>query len=329
MLEPLLVIIGPTAVGKTALGIELAKKFDGEIISGDSMQIYRGMDIGTAKPTVEEMAGIPHHMIDILNPDQDFSVAKFQEMVANLISEIVQRGRLPILVGGTGLYVGSVMDHYDFSKVAEDQDFRQSMEQLALTLEPGQLHRQLAQVDPEAACKLHPNDTRRVIRALEVYHVSGVPISKHQYLHSQRTPKYNLFIAGLTMDRGRLYNRINQRVDKMVAEGLLREVQTLLDQGYSPGSQALKGLGYKELIAYLRGEYDLEEALRLLKRDTRHFAKRQLTWFRRDQRINWYDVEEYRKISELAEEIGQKVAGQLIGIVEIQKNIKILEGLER
>lgn len=319
MLEPLLVIIGPTAVGKTALGIELAKKYNGEIISGDSMQIYRGMDIGTAKPKVEEMAGIPHHMIDILNPDQDFSVAKFQEMVTNLISEIVQRGRLPILVGGTGLYVGSVMDHYDFSEVAEDSVFRQRMEELALTLEPGQLHRQLMQVDPEAAEKLHPNDTRRVIRALEVYHVSGVPISKHQYLHSQRAPKYNLLIAGLTMDRGRLYNRINQRVDKMMEEGLIQEVQTLLDKGYSPGSQALKGLGYKEIIAYLRGEYDLEEAVRLLKRDTRHFAKRQLTWFRRDQRINWYNVEEYGNISKLAEEIGQKVAGQLIGIVEVQK----------
>lgn len=311
-LLPLIAIVGPTAVGKTALAIEVAKAVGGEIISGDSMQVYRQMDIGTAKPSMEERQGIPHHLIDIMDPDEEYSVALFQKMAEELIKDISARGKVPILAGGTGLYVRSVIDHYDFTDFAVNQDFRTSMQQEAESLGNEHLHQKLALVDPVSAEKLHPNDVKRIIRALEVYHYTGKPISSYHRIKETTDPKYNLFMIGLNMDRERLYQRINLRVEQMMEMGLVAEVQKLLDQGYSPELTSMRGLGYKEIVNYLRGDATLEEAVDELKQNTRHFAKRQLTWFRPEQRIQWKHVEGKHSLGEIAEEIIQGIAGQFI-----------------
>lgn len=309
----LIVIVGPTAVGKTEVGIELAKLIDGEVISGDSMQVYRGMDIGTAKPTKEEMQGIPHYMIDILDPDEEFSVALFQKMVENYIKQIYDKGKVPILVGGTGLYIRSVIDHYDFTPVAVDPSLREKLKEEAEMYGSASLHRKLQQVDPKAAEKIHPNDMRRIIRALEVYLSSGRQISSFHRLEDESLPpKYRLGYYGLTMQRHNLYRRIEERVDKMIEKGLIEEVRCLLKKGYHEGMVSMQGIGYKEIIGYLRGEYTLENAVQLLKRNTRRFAKRQLTWFRRDARIKWFDVEAYSFTSEIAREIAMQFEGQFI-----------------
>lgn len=308
---PLVVIVGPTAVGKTAVSIQLAKKVTGEIISGDSMQVYRFMNIGTAKPTEQEKEGIPHYMIDLLDPDEEFSVALFQKKVTGYINDILNRGKMPVLVGGTGLYVRSVIDHYDFSPVGYDSDLRHELSQQAEINGNLFLHKKLQEVDPETAKRLHPNDIRRIIRALEVYKQTGRPISAFQYRDSDLPPKYRLSYFGLTMDRVSLYRRIEQRVDQMVAEGLIEEVRTLLNRGYAPQLTSMQGLGYKEIAGFLQGQYSLDEALELLKRNTRRFAKRQLTWFRRDSRIKWLTVENYYSSSEIANEIACQVEGLL------------------
>lgn len=309
----LIVLIGPTAVGKTAVGIELAKLLNGEVISGDSMQVYRDMDIGTAKPTRGEMQGIPHHMIDIIDPDSEFTVAIFQRMVERHIAEIAARGKIPLLVGGTGLYVRSVTDRHSFTSFAVDQEFRTGLLSEAATEGNQALHSRLAAVDPAAASRIHPNDVRRVVRALEVFHFTGRPISDFQQADqlANNSPKYNLFMYGLSLNREKLYQRINLRVEEMVSRGLVEEVQNLLAHGFGPNLVSMKGLGYKEIIGYLNGEYDLPEAIRLLQRNTRHFAKRQLTWFAREPRIVWLDVENYQSPAEIAKEILQRVAGQL------------------
>ncbi len=309
----LVVIIGPTAVGKTEVGIELAKLMQGEVISGDSMQVYREMDIGTAKPTLEEMQGIPHRMIDILNPDQEFSVALFQKMVEEYITEITGQGHLPILVGGTGLYIRSVIDHYDFTPVAVDSELRERLNKEVAEQGQDRLYQRLREVDPAAADRIHPNDIRRTIRALEVFYNCGVPISEYQKANDQELPpKYTLGYFGLNMDRKNLYIRIEQRVDIMIEKGLVGEVEMLMGKGYSEQLISMQGIGYKEIIGHVHGEYSIEEAVELIKRNTRRFAKRQLTWFRRDPRITWVDVESYANKSEIAREIATRLEGQLI-----------------
>jgi len=285
---PLLVLVGPTAVGKTALSVAVAQAVGAEIISGDSMQVYRGMDIGTAKIRAEETGGIPHHLIDIKDPDEDFSVAEFQARVDELIPEICARGRLPMLVGGTGLYVRAVVEEYTFTPMDADPELRARLRREEELHGPGYLHARLAKVDPVSAARLHPNDLFRIVRALEVYEQTGVPISATQTA-ARAESRYDDLMIGLTMDRALLYARIDERVDAMLAGGWVDEVRRLLER-YPPGVRAMQALGYRELVLYLRGLLTWEEAVALIKRNTRRFAKRQFTWFRRERRLTWLDV---------------------------------------
>ncbi|MEK5057623.1 tRNA (adenosine(37)-N6)-dimethylallyltransferase MiaA [Paenibacillus shunpengii] len=285
----LLVLVGPTAVGKTKMSIELAKTFQCEIISGDSMQVYRRMDIGTAKIKPEEMGGIPHHLIDIHEPDYPYSVAEFQEESRRLIREIHERGKLPFIVGGTGLYVESVCYDFQFSEAGSDEQFRKAQFDYAEANGAEALHQKLQEVDADSASRLHPNDVRRVVRSLEIYHMTGVKQSEQLAAQNKQSP-YELCIVGLTMDREMLYNRIEDRIDEMMKEGLVEEVASLLSQGVGPGFISMQGLGYKEIAAYLRGEVPLDTAVSELKRDTRRFAKRQLSWFRHMKDIQWVDM---------------------------------------
>lgn len=287
-MDSVIVIVGPTAVGKTNLSIALAKRLYAEIISGDSMQVYEGMDIGTGKITEEEAAGIPHYMIDIKKPNESFSVAEFKEHVDKHIKEINARGKIPILVGGSGLYIQAVLYDYQFSDRKRDDKITKKYEE-KLRLEGNlALHNELKKIDPEQAEKIHPNNFRRVIRALEIYETTGLTMSEiHQ--QQKQTPKYNHYIIGLEMDRQTLYNRINQRVDRMIEDGLVDEVRSLLENGYEH-CQSMKAIGYKELIPYLKGEIDLERAIELLKRNSRRYAKRQYTWFKNKMDVNWYSI---------------------------------------
>ncbi|GGA24775.1 tRNA (adenosine(37)-N6)-dimethylallyltransferase MiaA [Paenibacillus physcomitrellae] len=305
----LLVLVGPTAVGKTNLSIELAKSFSCEIISGDSMQVYRGMDIGTAKISEQEMEGVPHHLIDVLEPDDAFSVARFQSACAELIPAITSRGNLPFIVGGTGLYVESVCYEYQFSEAEADEAFRQEQQRFADEHGTEALHVKLAAVDPASAAKLHPNDVRRVIRALEIYHLTGQTLSS-QLAGQQKISPYHLCIIGLTMDRQLLYKRIEERIDLMLEQGLVEEVQSLLDKGYSRDLVSLQGLGYKEIAEHLLDGLPLEEAVIKLKRDTRHFAKRQLSWFRHMKDIHWIDVTQGENFPDHLAEIRAIIAGK-------------------
>lgn len=290
MRAPLLIIVGPTAVGKTALAVELALRLGGEVISGDSTQVYRGMDIGTAKVRPDEMKGVPHHLIDILRPDEPFSVAEFQTRVDQTISEIRSRGRLPILAGGTGLYVRAIRMAYQFLEGSEaDPALRARLQAEEEKYGVGHLHRRLSEVDPAAAAKLHPNDSRRIIRALEVWERTGTRISETQ-VAEEAEPRYDDLFIGLNMERGMLYERIDRRVDLMLAEGFVAEVASLM-AAYPPGLVSLQTLGYRELIQYRRGLSTFDEAVGLIKRNTRRFAKRQLTWFRRESALRWFEVE--------------------------------------
>ena len=307
--QNLLVLVGPTAVGKTQLSIELAKSLNAEIISGDSMQVYLGMDIGTAKITPAEMEGVPHHLINVMEPDDVFSVARFQEDCATLIPNISSRGHLPFIVGGTGLYVESVCYEYQFSEASADEAFRQEQQQYAEQFGAEALHAKLALIDPVAAVRLHPNDQRRVIRALEVYHLTGITFTAQQEGQSKVSP-YNLCIVGLTMDRQLLYNRIEKRIDLMLEQGLVREVKSLLDKGYTRELISMRGLGYKEIIEHLEDGVPIEEAIYKLKRDTRHFAKRQLSWFRHMKDINWVDVTDTENFRDHLSKIHAIIAGK-------------------
>ena len=275
--EKLVVLIGPTAVGKTSLSIELAKKYNGEIISGDSMQIYKGMDIGTAKIKKHEMKGVPHHLINIKEPDEGFSVAEFQELVRGKITEITSRGKLPILVGGTGLYIQSVMYDYQFSDAPSDDSVRKLLEKRASLEGNEKLHEDLQMVDPRSAEKIHPNNIRRVIRALEVYQLTGKTMSEFQDRQDPE-PIYNSVLIGLTMERELLYERINKRVDLMIEEGLLSEVENLYNLGIKD-CQSIQAIGYKEIYEFFENQITLEEAVEQLKQNSRRYAKRQLTWF--------------------------------------------------
>ena len=282
------VLTGPTASGKTALSIRLAKEFDCEIVCMDSMQIYRGMNIGTAKPTAEEMDGIKHHMIDVADPAEAFSVARYQEMAEECIADIHARGKHALLVGGTGLYLRALRQPMAMGDVSADEGIRAELEALAAE-EDGKrrLHDMLAAVDPETAARLHLNDVRRAVRALEVYRLTGVPFSKQPQLQNESRFQYR--VASLTMDRALLYARIEQRVDQMIKTGLVDEVRGLLEGGVPADCQAMKAIGYKEIVPYLRGESAWEETDYLLKLNTRHYAKRQLTWMRREDDVCWVE----------------------------------------
>lgn len=291
MKKPLVVIVGPTAVGKTDVSILVAERMGGEIVSADSMQIYKFMNIGTAKPTSEEMKDVKHHMIDIVEPWQDFSVAQFQRQARGCIEDIHSRGRLPVVVGGTGLYISSIIYDLDFTNTVSDQRFRAELQKLARERGKEYLYEWLKRVDPSTAKRLHVNDLRRVIRALEVYHCSGKPMSEYN-TGMRDAALYNPVIFGLTLPREELYRKIEKRVDRMMDEGLVDEVKGLLERGCTREMVSMQGLGYKEVIGYLEGEYSLSEAVELLKRNTRRFAKRQFTWFKRDDRIIWMDIHE-------------------------------------
>ncbi|EEG78545.1 tRNA (adenosine(37)-N6)-dimethylallyltransferase MiaA [Dethiobacter alkaliphilus] len=304
-MEKLLVIVGPTAVGKTAVAIEVAKKLGGEIISADSVQVYRGLDIGAAKPSREEREAVAHHLLDIVDPADNYTVADFQEDAKKAITDITNRGKLPILVGGTGLYVRAVVHGFSFSESGMDEEYRAGLHREAEQHGSQYLHGKLAAVDPEAAEKLHPNDLRRVIRALEVYRQSKRPIS-HQVDKTSDEPIYNTVQFGLTMPRELLYRRIEKRVDSMLDAGLVDEVRNLLNEGVPPAAKSLQSLGYKQIVAYLTGQISLEEAIRLIKRDTRRFAKRQLTWFRRDEDLIWLDMHALGNYQAAAQKISKK-----------------------
>src|SRR5690606_5953251 len=286
--EKLVVLIGPTAVGKTKLSIELAKKLNAEIISGDSMQIYKGMDIGTAKITSEEMEGIPHHLIDIKEPHESFSVAEFQEVVRKLITEIHKRGKLPMIVGGTRLYIQSVIFDYQFTDDASDPKYREILEQQVAEEGVDTLYQELQQIDPDSAKRIHPNNVRRVIRALEIFKTTGKTMT--EYMDDQKQELvYDLALGGLMMDRQWLYERINKRVDLMIESGLLPEVARFYSQGLRD-CQSIQAIGYKELYEFLDGTISLEEAISKLKQNTRRYAKRQLTWFRNKMNVKWFDM---------------------------------------
>ncbi len=285
----LLVILGPTAVGKTEIALEIATVLSGEIISADSMQVYRGMNVGTAKPSAFEQQQVPHHLIDIANPDQRFTVVDFLHHAQASIDSIIAKGKLPILAGGTGLYINALIDGFAFPDQGCNQNMRQKLAQKHGN-DPQALHQALMKVDQEAASKLHPNDTRRIIRALEVYHTTGKPISVLQQKTGAAATKYEIVKIGLNRDRQTLYQRIEARVDLMIKHGLVDEVIQLLQQ-YPTQPTALQAIGYKEIALYLQQYITIEEAIYLIKRDTRRYAKRQLSWFRRDDRIQWFDVE--------------------------------------
>lgn len=305
------IIVGPTAVGKTDISIGVAKALDGEIISADSAQVYRYMDIGTAKIKAEEMQGVRHHMIDVADPDQSFSVAQFRNRCEQYIQDISARGKLPIVAGGTGLYINSLLNNLEFTASVGDESFRDEMQEIADNKGNEYLHAMLKDIDPDSYSRLHPNDVRRVIRALEVYRFTGKTISYFQE-ESRRAPeKYHYAFVGLTMDRQRLYDRIDLRVEKMLAAGLIEEVKGLLNMGYDESLVSMQALGYKEILQYLKGEISYDEAVFVLKRDSRHYAKRQLTWFRRDQRIQWFDVEEYADKEEIVKKITNYIAGKI------------------
>lgn len=293
MKKPLIVLTGPTAVGKTSLSISLAKAVNGEIISADSMQVYKGMDIGSAKIRKEEMQGVTHYLVDILEPEEEFHIVKFQELAKAAMEEIYAKGKIPILVGGTGFYIQAVTRDIDFTQAEQETSYREELEQLAKEKGTEYLHEKLREVDPKSAENIHANNVKRVIRALEFYHQNGTPISEHNEEQKQQTSPYNLAYFVLTAPREILYERIDRRVDQMMEEGLLEEVKSLRERGCHRGMVSMQGLGYKEILAYLEGEYPLEEAVRILKRDTRHFAKRQLTWFRREKDVIWVDKEQF------------------------------------
>jgi len=302
----LVAIVGPTAVGKTAVAIELAEKLRGEIVSADSMAVYRGMDIGTAKPTPEERRRVKFHLIDVVNPDEPFTVKDFAELATAAIDDCLARRVWPLLVGGTGLYVKAVVDGLDIPSAGPDPEIRARLAEFARQEGNEALHARLATVDPATAARLHPNDVKRVIRALEVYELTGVPISE-LHRRPKLPPRYpNAALYGLEMDRQRLYARIEARVEEQIRRGLVQEVASLLEKGYDERLPSMQGLGYKEIAGYIRGRYDLETAISLLKRNTRRFAKRQYTWFCADKRIKWIRMDDLSP-AEAAQIIAQEV----------------------
>ncbi len=312
--KPLIILAGPTAVGKTSLSIRLAKETGGEIISADSMQVYRHMDIGSAKITKEEMDGVPHYLVDVLEPEEEFNVVRFQQMAKEAAEKIWEKGKIPLVVGGTGFYIQALLYDIDFTENDGDESYRRQLEQKGSDEEgASELYEMLKTVDPKAAQEIHPRNIKRIIRALEFYHQTGRKISEHNETQRQKESPYNYAYFVLTDERSRLYERIDQRVDLMMEQGLLDEVRYLKERGVRKDSTAMQGLGYKELYAYLEGEYPLDEAVRIIKRDTRHFAKRQLTWFKRERDVIWADKSEIGHDEE-------KLADYMLGYLR-EKNI--------
>ena len=306
MKQPLIIIAGPTAVGKTALSVALTKRIGGEIVSADSMQVYRGMDIGTAKVMKEETCGVPHHLIDVLDPKDPFNVMTFRSMVKDAVRGIASRGNVPVLVGGTGFYIQSVLYDVQFEEDASSEELRKELEQEAAVLGAEKMHERLRALDPDAAEAIHPNNIKRVIRALEYCLSTGRKISVHNREQRERTSPYSFLFYVLTMDRAALYQRIDLRVDQMMEQGLLAEVKRLRDEGVTSDMVSMQGLGYRQIFDYLEGIATLDEAVERIKRETRHFAKRQLTWFRREPDARWINVSEFggdrKKILELMTE---------------------------
>lgn len=285
------IVAGPTASGKTAVGIELAKQMNGEIISADSMQIYRGMDIGTAKPSMHERQGVVHHLIDIAEPDELYSVAMFQKAATACIEDILSRGKTPVVVGGTGLYLNALTYELDFTETSHDPVLREELMQK----DAAELHQMLFEQDEAAAGRIHPNDKKRIVRRLEILKNEG---DRSEYQFRKPNEAYRFIMAGLTTDRAVLYERINERVDHMAGQGLVGEV-TALAQKYTAAPTSMQAIGYKELLRYLQGDITLERAIYEIKRNSRHYAKRQWVWFRRDERITWYDTAEYNNDASL------------------------------
>ena len=291
---PLVILTGPTAVGKSELSLSLAKAIDGEIISADSMQVYRGMDVGSAKLMPSEQQGVPHHLLDILNPEEEFNVVLFQRLAAQAVRDICQRGHIPIVTGGTGFYIQALLYDIDFTENDEDTSFRSGLEDLAAKEGADVLYQRLLAVDPKACETIHKNNVKRVIRALEFYEKTGQRISEHNESQRQNQSPYRFAYFVLNDERSALYSRIDRRVDQMLENGLEAEVRRLAAQGCTKDLVSMQGLGYKEMLAYLNGELSLEEAVYIIKRDTRHFAKRQLTWFRRERDVIWLEKEQYQ-----------------------------------
>ncbi len=293
MKKPLIVLTGPTAAGKTELSIALAKKLNGAIISADSMQVYKYMNIGSAKIRPEEMQGVRHYLVDVLDPREEFHVARFQQMAKEALEEIYRNGQLPIVVGGTGFYIQALLKDIDFDESSGELPCRKELEETARREGGAVLYERLKQVDPESAEEIHPNNVKRVIRALEFYQETGQPISLHNKEQKEKQPPYTYAYFVLNDDRARLYERIDRRVDRMVEQGLVEEVRWLKEHGYDRSLVSMQGLGYKELFPYLDGTCSLEEAVEIIKRDTRHFAKRQITWFKREPDVIWLNQQEF------------------------------------
>ncbi len=291
--KPLVILSGPTAVGKSSLSIELAKQINGAIISADSMQVYRYMDIGSAKITPEEMRGVPHYLVDFLMPDEEFHVVKFQEYAKQALEKIYADGQIPIVVGGTGFYIQALLYDIDFTTEQEDSVYRTKLEEEAKKYGNDYLHERLRQVDKESADAIHPNNVKRVIRALEFYEKTGNKISEHNENERKKESPYRFAYFVLDDDRTKIYEQIDRRVDKMCEMGLIEEVKRLKEMGFTKDMVSMQGLGYKEILDYLDGNLTLEQAIYILKRDTRHFAKRQLTWFRREREVQWIEKADF------------------------------------
>lgn len=300
-MKPLIILTGPTAVGKTALSIGLAKAVNGEIISADSMQVYRKMNIGTAKIEPSEMQGVRHHLIDILDPGEEFNVVLFKKYALDAMEDIYSRGKIPVIVGGTGFYIQALLYDIDFEDNDNDMSYREELQRLAAEKGNSYIHDMLFKVDSESAEKIHENNVKRVIRALEFYRKTGMKISEHNETEAQKESPYNFEYFVLNDDRSKLYDRIDRRIDIMLEQGLIDEVRQLVSEGYSRDLVSMQGLGYKEIIDYIQGRCSLDEAVYTLKRDTRHFAKRQITWFKREKHVTWVNKNEYESESRILE----------------------------
>lgn len=307
-MDNVIIIIGPTASGKTKISIELAKEIKGEIVSADSMQVYKYMNIGTAKLNIEEMDEIKHYLIDEITPSEEFSVAKYQQLAYKYIEEILKRKKIPIVCGGTGLYINSLIYNIEFADTICDWDLRKKLAKKAQEYGNEYIHNKLKAIDPKAAQNIHMNNVKRVIRAIEVYTCTNKPISLHQEESLKNPPKYNYIVIGLNKERKRLYEDIEKRIDIMMKEGLVEEVEKLIEMGYDKNTIAMQGLGYKEIMSYIKGEVSREDALYILKRDTRRYAKRQITWFKKLKNVYWINVDEIRKEKEIIEKVKYHIA---------------------
>ncbi len=314
MKKPLIVITGPTSVGKTENSIKLAKALNGEIISADSMQVYKYMDIGTAKITQGEMDGVRHHLIDCLEPTEEFNICLFKEMATKAIDDILSRGKMPIIVGGTGFYIQAVLKDVDFSEEDGDNQVRGELQKLANENGSEYMHQMLSEIDPKAAEAIHANNVKRVIRAIEFYRLTGKKISEHNETEAAKDSPYDYMYFVINNDREVLYKRIEDRIDIMLSEGLVEEVRRLKDMGCTKDMVSMKGLGYKEILAYLEGEISYDEAVYILKRDTRHFAKRQITWFKREKDVIWMNYPDYDNSKEKMLEAMLSMIGEHYGI---------------